>query len=122
MKKNIGYGSAIIVLTLIASMLLGANVPMPSGYVWLVLFVNSIFALFSIFIPRPILYLYEINVFEDKDTIGSYFFRGLAVAFSGLNYYAQDVIYRVPFLLSRLLSIAFFIFLVWQMMLLAMIF
>ncbi|WP_110926774.1 hypothetical protein [Bacillus massiliglaciei] len=121
MKKVIGYGAGIIFLTILASMLLGVDVPLPTSYVWLILFVNSLFALFSIFLPRPILYLYEMNAFEEKDSVMSYFFKVTAMAFSGLNYYAQNAIYRVPFVLSRLLSIGFFAFLLWQMILLTMV-
>ncbi|WP_419884034.1 hypothetical protein ACN6MY_11510 [Peribacillus sp. B-H-3] len=121
MKKLIGYGTAFIFLTIIASLLLGVDIPLPTSYVWLILFVNSIFALFSIFLPKPILYLYELNAFEKRDSVISYFFKVLALAFSGLNYYAQNAIYRAPFIVSRLLSIAFFLFLLWQMILLTMV-
>ncbi|PLT29798.1 hypothetical protein [Peribacillus deserti] len=122
MKKVIGYGMAFIVLTLMAAMLYGADIPLPSGYVWLILILNTIFAFFSIFAPRPVLYLYEMNAFEEKDSIRTYFFKLIALTFSGLNYYAQDIIYRVPFVVSRLISIVFFLFLLWQMFLLTMIF
>ncbi|MBM7691609.1 hypothetical protein JOC77_001016 [Peribacillus deserti] len=121
MKKVIGYGAGIILLTLLAATLLGVDVPLPTSYVWLILFVNSLFALFSIFLPKMILYLYELNAFEEKDSVSTYFFKVIALAFSGLNYYAQNAIYRLPFVFSRLLSIAFFAFLLWQMILLTMV-
>ncbi|WP_338778776.1 hypothetical protein [Metabacillus sp. FJAT-52054] len=116
-ERAYGYGIGLVFLTLV-SLLMGSNgIPYPSSILLLLLFINSIFALFSIIIPKPILRLYETNVFENKRTVSNYLFEFLAVAFSGLNYYTTNVLYRLPLFIRLPLHILFYLLLLWQLFL-----
>jgi hypothetical protein len=115
MSKNKIVGSILVLLvfTLIACSLYGINIPLPSSYIPLMIAANGVFAFCSIFAQRLIIALYEVNVFEGKDSLVGYFNKYTAIFTSGLNYYIQNVLNRLPFLVNKLLAICYFLSLVW---------
>ncbi|MBM7604845.1 glucan phosphoethanolaminetransferase (alkaline phosphatase superfamily) [Metabacillus crassostreae] len=112
MMKNVGFALSIGVWTLIALFFTGIDIPMPSSYIGLMIMTNAIFALFSIFVQRLVITLYEVNVFEESSSIADYFFKYIAVLSSGVNYYIQGVFSGLPFLVNKMAAIFFFVFLV----------
>ncbi|UXH42992.1 hypothetical protein N5C46_15005 [Rossellomorea vietnamensis] len=112
-KKMLGFILMVIVMTLISFSLSGINIPLPSAFVPLMIAANCVFAFISIFTQRLIIALYEVNVFEEKDSLGSYFYKYVAIFTSGINYYVQNVLNRLPFLVNKLLGLGFFISLMW---------
>ena len=69
MIKIIGFALAIGVWTFIAYLFTGINIPIPSSYISLMIITNAIFALFSIFMQRLVIILYEVNVLEEPKSI-----------------------------------------------------
>ncbi|MBP3040679.1 hypothetical protein J9303_14400, partial [Bacillaceae bacterium Marseille-Q3522] len=61
------------------------------------------------FIQRAVIVLYEVNVYEGKKSMLGYATKYIAIMTSGINYYVQNVINRLPFLLNKLVAILFFI-------------
>ncbi|MCD7035984.1 hypothetical protein LRR81_17205 [Metabacillus sp. GX 13764] len=116
-ERVFGYGIGIFFLTLVSLTMNNIGIPYPSSTLLLLLFINSIFAFFSILIAKPILHLYESNVFENKRTTAHYLFQFLAIAFSALNYYVTNIIYRLPLYLRIPLHILFYLLLLWQLFL-----
>ncbi|CAM4040258.1 hypothetical protein [Mesobacillus zeae] len=112
MIKIVGFTLAISVWTFIAYLFTGIDIPIPSSYISLVILTNAIFALFSIFVQRFVIILYEVNVFEEPKSIGDFFFKYFAILSSGVNYYTQNVFNRLPLVVNKLASIIFFVFLV----------
>lgn len=112
-KKITGFILVFMVFTLIACSLYGINTPLPSSYIPLMIAANGVFAFCSIFAQRLIIVLYEVNVYEGKDSLTGYFNKYTAILTSGLNYYIQNVLNRLPFLLNKLLAMCFFLSLVW---------
>jgi hypothetical protein len=112
MIKIIGFALAIGIWTFIAYLFTGIDIPIPSSLFSLMIITNAIFAFFSIFVQRLIIILYEVNVVEEPKSIGAFFFKYIAILSSGGNYYIQNVINRLPFIINKLASILFFVFLV----------
>lgn len=112
MIKVISLALAVGVWTVIALFLRGIDIPIPSSYIALMITTNAIFAFFSIFVQRLVITLYEVNVFEESKSIPGYFFKYIAIVTSGVNYYAQDELSRLPFILNKLGSVLFFVLLV----------
>ncbi|UTE77700.1 hypothetical protein [Rossellomorea sp. KS-H15a] len=112
-KKITGFILVFMVLTLIACSLYGINIPLPSSYIPLMIAANGVFAFCSIFAQRLIIVLYEVNVYEGKDSLTGYFNKYTAILTSGLNYYIQNVLKRLPFLVNKILAICYFLSLVW---------
>ena len=112
-KKITGFILVFMVFTLIACSLYGINIPLPSSYIPLVIAANGVFAFCSIFAQRLIIALYELNVFEGKDSLVGYFNKYTAIFTSGINYYIQNVLNRLPFLVNKILAICYFLSLVW---------
>jgi hypothetical protein len=111
MMKIIGLALAVAVWTIIALFLNGIDIPIPSSYIALMITTNAIFAFFSIFVQRLVVTLYEVNVFEEPKSIPGFFFKYIAIITSGVNYYVQNVLNRLPFIVNKLASILFFAFL-----------
>ena len=99
MSKNKIVGSILVLLvfTLIACSLYGINIPLPSSYIPLMIAANGVFAFFSIFAQRLIIVLYEANVYEENDSLSSYFYKYVAVFTSGINYFVQEHIKSATF-------------------------
>ncbi|MGF3105540.1 hypothetical protein [Rossellomorea sp. DUT-2] len=112
-KKITGFMLMIVVFTLIACSLYGVNIPLPSSFIPLMIAANCVFAFISTFAQRLIIVLYEVNVFEEKDSLIGYFNKYTAIFTSGINYYAQNILNRLPFLVNKLLSLCFFLSLMW---------
>ncbi|MEH7355322.1 hypothetical protein V7150_17330 [Neobacillus drentensis] len=112
MRKTVGLALAVGVWTLIALFFTGIDIPIPSSYIGLMIMSNAIFALFSIFIQRLVVTIYEVNVFDEPKSIVGFFFKYIAVISSGVNYYVQNVLNRLPFILNKLAAALFFVFLV----------
>lgn len=112
MMKIVGFAMSIGVWTFIALLFTGIDIPIPSSYIGLMITSNAIFALFSIFVQRLVITLYEVNVFEEPKSIADYFFKYIAILSSGVNYYIQGVFSRLPFLVNKMAAILFFVFLV----------
>ncbi|CAN7151741.1 hypothetical protein [Rossellomorea sp. LjRoot5] len=112
-KKVVGFILVFVVFTLIACSLYGINVPLPSSYIPLMIAANGVFAFCSIFTQRLVIALYEVNVFEGKESLIGYFNKYTAIFTSGLNYYIQNILNRLPFLVNKLLALCFFLSLVW---------
>ncbi|CAH0345442.1 hypothetical protein [Bacillus sp. CECT 9360] len=112
-KKIIGFILAFGIFTLLSLTLSGIDVPIPSSYVPLLLASNAVFAFFSIFTQRLILGLYETNVHEERSGFVHYFIKYVAIFTSGINYYVQKVLNRLPLLVNKLLAVCFFLSLVW---------
>jgi hypothetical protein len=110
--KIVGFAMSIGVWTFIALLFTGIDIPIPSSYIGLMITSNAIFALFSIFVQRLVITLYEVNVFEEPKSIADYFFKYIAILSSGVNYYIQGVFSRLPFLVNKMAAILFFVFLV----------
>ncbi|WP_338472886.1 hypothetical protein R4Z10_09255 [Niallia sp. XMNu-256] len=111
MKKNIGLALAVVFWTFVAFMHAGINIYIPSSYIAVMMLTNAIFAFFSIFVQRLVMVLYEVNVFEEPKSISGYFSKYTAIFTSGVNYYVQDVLSRLPFILNKLGSLLFFVLL-----------
>ncbi|MCM3705271.1 MULTISPECIES: hypothetical protein [Cytobacillus] len=109
--KIIGLVLAVAVWTIIALFLNGIDIPIPSSYISLMITTNAIFAFFSIFVQRLVVTLYEVNVFEEPKSISGFFFKYIAIITSGVNYYVQNVLNRLPLIVNKLASILFFAFL-----------
>lgn len=112
--KIIGLVLAVAVWTIIALFLNGIDIPIPSSYISLMITTNAIFAFFSIFVQRLVVTLYEVNVFEEPKSISGFFFKYIAIITSGVNYYVQNVLNRLPLIVNKLASILFLPFLWWQ--------
>jgi hypothetical protein len=57
--------------------------------------------------------LYEANVFEEQKGFFDHLFRYITIIISGINYYAQLTFSSFPFLIRKVISIAFLLFLMW---------
>lgn len=71
-------------------------------------------SLYSILFHPIALGIYESNVFQKKTTLFDYIFKNIAIFLSGINYYVQMILLRLPLLLNKLIAIVFVLFLVWQ--------
>ncbi|MGG1629345.1 hypothetical protein [Rossellomorea sp. NRS-1567] len=112
-KKIAGFILMFVVFTLIACSLYAINIPLPSSYIPLMIAANGVFAFCSIFAQRLVVVLYEVNVYEENDSLIGYFNKYTAIFTSGINYYIQNVLIRLPFLVNKLLALCFFLSLVW---------
>ncbi|WP_113928847.1 hypothetical protein [Bacillus sp. P14.5] len=111
MKRNIAIILTLGFWLLISIYLTGINIPFPSSLVIVMLGINTIFAFFSIFIQRLVVVLYESNVFEKPHSFSDYFYKYIAILTSGVNYYVQLVIRRLPFIFNKVMGVVFFVFL-----------
>jgi len=112
MKKTVALVLAVGVWTLIALFFTGIDIPLPSSYIAVSIMTNAIFAFCSIFLQRLVITLYEINVFEEPKSFLDFCFKYFAMITSGVNYYVQNVLNRLPFILNKLAAALFFVFLV----------
>jgi hypothetical protein len=110
--KMIGLVLAVGVWTFIALFLKGIDIPIPSSFIALMITSNAVFAFFSIFVQHLVVTFYEVNVFEEPKSIPGFFFKYIAIITSGVNYYVQNVLNRLPFIMNKLASVLFFVFLV----------
>ncbi len=64
-------------------------------------------AAYSVLFHPFALRIYEANVFQERETILDYVFKYIAIYFSGINYYVQLTLLKLPLLLNKLLAIVF---------------
>ncbi|WHY78037.1 hypothetical protein QNH20_02385 [Neobacillus sp. WH10] len=112
MKNFIGFTLAMISWTIMAYLFIGIDIPIPSSYIAVSILTNAIFAFCSIFLQRLVITLYEINVFEEPKSFLDFCLKYFAMITSGVNYYVQNVLNRLPFILNKLAAALFFVFLV----------
>ncbi|KAF0821941.1 hypothetical protein V7200_07960 [Cytobacillus firmus] len=112
MKNFIGFLLANGLWILFSLFLTGVDVPIPSSFIALMIAANAVFAFFSIFAQTLVITLYEVNVFKKPNGILDYCFKYFAITTSGINYYVQNLLNRIPFILNKLVAAFFFIFLV----------
>lgn len=111
-NKIIGFCVFFIVYGGLSQMFQGAGVPFPSNLIPLAFIINALYAVGSIFFQRVIIIIYEMNVFDkdvDKNVYNSSF-KYFTIVSSGLNYYAQTILVRFPFVINKLLAIVFLAF------------
>lgn len=109
-KKLMGFILNLLIVILMSLPLLGIDMPLPSSTVGLMFTTNAIFAFVSIFLQRLVIVLYEANVYEKPNGIISYTFKYFAIFTSGMNYYIQNVLNRLPFFMNKMLAIIFFLY------------
>lgn len=113
-KKITGIILAFIIITLLSLLALGIDIPLPSSYLALMFTTNAIFAFVSIFLQRLVIVLYEVNVCEEPKGISGLTTKYFAIFSSGINYYVQKVLNRLPFIFNKFLAIVFFLIIVWN--------
>ena len=118
-EKTIGLMIAIVIMTLISFVFTGLDIPFPSTYLALMMTTNAIAAFIAIILQKATILIYEGNVRKEKNSIFDYVFSYIAIGFSGINYYVQKVLNRLPFLLNKLLAIIFFLILFFQLFMIA---
>ena len=121
-KEWLGALIAFVFLSLFSLIFLGANIPYPSTLIFLMLISNGMFAAYSVLFHPIALRIYETNVFQEKTTLLDYIFKYVAIFFSGINYYVQITLLKLPLLLNKLIAIVFVLFLWWQAAITGMIF
>ncbi|MYL46463.1 hypothetical protein GLV94_12500 [Virgibacillus halodenitrificans] len=114
----IGLLLVIIFISIFSLVFTGAELPFPSTIIMLILVMNSMIAFFSLVFHKFSNILYEANVYPENDSITNYIFKYIAIVFSGLNYYVQSILDRMPLLINKLLAIVFLLLLIWENMLL----
>jgi hypothetical protein len=112
MKNFIGFILANGLWIIFSLFLMGIDIPIPSSFIALMIAANAIFAFFSIFVQTLVITLYEVNVFEKPKNTLDYCVKYFAITTSGINYYVQTVLNRLPFILNKLVAAFFFVFLV----------
>lgn len=118
-EKTIGLMIAIVIITLISLVFTGLDIPFPSTYLALMMTSNAIAAFIAIILQKATIVIYEGNVGKEKTSIFDYVFSYIAIGLSGINYYVQTVLNRLPFVLNKLLAIIFFLILFFQLFMIA---
>ncbi|MEN1967808.1 hypothetical protein WMZ97_06960 [Lentibacillus sp. N15] len=113
-KEWLGFGITFIALSIFSLLFLGANIPYPSTLIFLILMTNFMVSLYSIVFHPVALGIYQANVFQEKITVMDYTFKYVAIFLSGINYYVQMILLRLPLLVNKVIAIVFAFFLLWQ--------
>lgn len=107
LKEWSGAWIALVFSSLFSLIFLGANIPFPSTLLFFLLTTNGMAAAYSVLFHPFALRIYEANVFQERETILDYVFKYIAIYFSGINYYVQLTLLKLPLLLNKLLAIVF---------------
>ncbi|WP_269411256.1 hypothetical protein [Lentibacillus daqui] len=75
---------------------------------------NFIVSLYSVIFHPVALGIYQANVFQEKTTLMDYIFKYVAIFLSGINYYEQMILLRLPLLVNKVIAIVFVLFLLWE--------
>ena len=118
----LGAFIAFVILSLFSLIFLGLNIPYPSTLIFCILMTNFMVSLYSVVFHPIALGIYKANVFQEKTTMPDYIFKYIAIYFSGINYYVQTTLSKLPLLLNKLIAIAFVLAILWQAALLIGIF
>lgn len=113
-KEWLGALIAFVFLSLFSLLFLGANIPYPSTLIFFMLISNAMVSAYSILFHPIALGLYEANVFQRKTTMFDYIFKYIAIFLSGISYYVQRTLFKLPLLLNKLIVITFVLLLLWQ--------
>lgn len=113
-KELLGALIAFVFLSLFSLLFLGANIPYPSTLIFFMLISNAMVSAYSILFHPIALGLYEANVFQRKTTMFDYIVKYIAIFLSGISYYVQRTLFKLPLLLNKLIVIAFVLILLWQ--------
>lgn len=113
-KKFAGIIVFTIVITVLALIFHQWGIPIISSYVYVMFTLNWIFALVSIILQKLVIYFYRVNVFKEPESVLDYATKYFAIYSSGMNYYVQSILNRLPFVLNKLLAIVFFLFVLFQ--------
>ncbi|MGM0805689.1 MAG: hypothetical protein ACQET8_13170 [Bacillota bacterium] len=109
-------------ISLFSLVFVGIDIAFPTTIIMILLLSNAIFAFFSIFVQRGIIELYKHNYYTNKNGILSLINKYATFAFFGLNYGAQLALTRLPLLINKLLSLLFFVLLLFNWLLILIIF
>ncbi|MFD1334460.1 hypothetical protein ACFQ4N_02545 [Oceanobacillus iheyensis] len=113
-KEWVALLITFIILSLFSLIFIGLSIPYPSTIVMLVLITNFMVALYSIVFHPVAIAIYEANVFGKKTSLLDYIFKYIAIFFSGINYYVQKILLKLPLILNKLIAIVFVLVLLWQ--------
>lgn len=106
-KSNVTQGILVFLfISIFFSYALNGMVPFPSSLLYISLSVNLIMAIYSLIAPSWVIKIYEYNIYEAPNGWISDLRYFLFFVWS-VNYEVQVVLYRLPFLLQRLLGIIF---------------
>ncbi len=106
-KSNVTQGILVFLfISIFFSYALNGMVPFPSSLLYISLSVNLIMAIYSLIAPSWVIKIYEYNIYEAPNGWISDLLYFLFFVWS-VNYEVQVVLYRLPFLLQRLLGIIF---------------
>lgn len=114
-SKNEWIGMTITFgfLSIFSLLFLGAGISFPSTLVFLAITTNFMFALYSIIFHPITIALYYGIVFREKETITDYIFKHIVMFTSGINYYVQISLKKLPLILNKMLAIIFVLLLLW---------
>ncbi|MEN1967812.1 hypothetical protein WMZ97_06980 [Lentibacillus sp. N15] len=113
-KEWLGFVVNFIALSIFSLLFLGANIPYPSTLIFLILITNAMASVFSVVFHPVALGIYQANVFQEKTTMMDYTFKYVAIFLSGINYYVQMILLRLPLLVNKVIAIVFVLFMLWQ--------
>ncbi|MBG9914724.1 hypothetical protein ABD67_07570 [Bacillus sonorensis] len=107
-KSNVTQGILVFLfISIFFSYALNGMVPFPSSLLYISLSVNLIMAIYSLIAPSWVIKIYEYNIYEAPNGWISDLLRYFLFFVWSVNYEVQVVLYRLPFLLQRLLGIIF---------------
>ncbi|MCY9261744.1 hypothetical protein [Bacillus haynesii] len=107
-KSNVTQGILVFLfISIFFNYALNGMVPFPSSLLYISLTINLIMAIYSLIAPSWVIKIYEYNIYEVPNGWISDLLRFFLVFAWSVNYEVQVVLYRLPFLLQRLMGIIF---------------
>ncbi|KZZ84972.1 hypothetical protein [Bacillus sp. SJS] len=122
MRRIFAYITGVLFALYMGLAISNSNLPFPSSMFTILLVSNMLAALAAIFLPKLTLYFYEGMVYHKERSLNLNIARIGALIFFSLNYYVQNILYRLPWYFSRPLSILFFCLLFIQVVLIDLLF
>nr|CDQ31154.1 hypothetical protein BN993_00526 [Virgibacillus halodenitrificans] len=113
-NKLIAFFIAITFISFFSLIFIGVNLPFPTTILMLILIMNGMATLYSIFFHKVIIVLYESNVFDVSGSITSYIFKYIVVTYLGLTYYVQIALSRTQLPVNKVFTFLFLLLLIWQ--------
>lgn len=113
-NKLIAFFIAITFISVFSLIFIGVNLPFPTTILMLILIMNGMATLYSIFFHKVIIVLYESNVFDVSGSITSYIFKYIVVTYLGLTYYVQIALLRTQLPVNKVFTFLFLLLLIWQ--------
>ncbi len=112
-KAFVSFCIVISFISVFSLIFIGAELPFPTTIIMLVLVTNSMFGFFSLIFHKLTIILYEANVYHTSESVTSYIYKFIAIFLSGINYYVQITLDRMPLLVNKLFAILFLLLLIW---------